>query len=49
VLVLLYALLKRRAEDPVYARRLGRAAGSIGRLAATDKYAFGNQMDVAVA
>jgi hypothetical protein len=49
VLVLLYALLKRRVDDPSYLQRLARAAGSIGRLATTDKYAFGNQMDVAVA
>jgi hypothetical protein len=49
VLVLLYALLKRRADDEPYMHRLARAAGSIGRLASSDPYAFGNQMDVAVA
>jgi hypothetical protein len=49
VLVLLYSLLKRRADDVAFMRRLGTSAGAIGRLAATDKYAFGNQMDVAVA
>jgi hypothetical protein len=49
VLVLLYALLKRRANDGAYVHRLARSAGSLGRLATTDPYAFGNQMDVAVA
>jgi hypothetical protein len=49
VLVLLYSLFKRREEDESYLRRLARAAGLIGQLAAADKYAFGNQMDVAVA
>ena len=49
VLVLLYALLKRRADDVAYARRLGQAAGAIGRLATTDTYAFGSHIDVAVA
>jgi hypothetical protein len=49
VLVLLYTLLKRREDDETYLIRLARAAGLIGQLAETDKYAFGNQMDVAVA
>jgi hypothetical protein len=49
VLALLYALLKRRTNDVPYLHRLARAAGSIGRLATTDLYAFGNQMDVAIA
>jgi hypothetical protein len=49
VLVLVYALLKRRADDVAYVRRLARSAGAIGWLAVADPYAFANQVDVAVA
>jgi len=49
VLIVLLSLLKRRSSDTSYIQRLARSAGAIGRLALTDIYAFGNQMDVAVA
>jgi hypothetical protein len=47
--VLLYALLKRRAGDRPYLRRLAGTAGFIGRLATKSKIRSDNEFDVSLA
>ena len=49
VLVLLHALLKRRAGDRGYLGRLAGTAGGIGRFAASGRIARDNEFDVALA
>ena len=47
--VLLYSLLKRRAGDRPYLRRLAGTAGLIGRLAANNQIRPDNEFDVSLA
>jgi len=49
VRVVLYSLLKRRADDAEYLHRLARTAGLIGRLGATGQITSGSEFDVALA
>lgn len=49
VLVLLYWLLKRRAEDTVYLRQLARAAAYVGRVAEAHPAVLANEVGVVLA